>query len=98
MADRNVTTSNTLEEFRVEFNELAVDVGETPNSSFTSDKPICPLGVAILYFSYLFFNFVTSSVNSLTASINTETNLSYLTALIPSFLVATTSGRTFSTS
>jgi len=28
MADRNVTTSNTLEEFRVEFNELAVDVGE----------------------------------------------------------------------
>jgi len=28
MADRNVTTSNTLEEFRVEFNELAVDVGD----------------------------------------------------------------------
>ena len=28
MADRNVTTSNTLEQFRVEFNELAVDVGE----------------------------------------------------------------------
>jgi hypothetical protein len=28
MADRNVTSSNTLEEFRVEFNELAVDVGE----------------------------------------------------------------------
>ena len=28
MADRNVTTSDTLEEFRVEFNELAVDVGE----------------------------------------------------------------------
>ena len=28
MADRNVTTSNTLEEFRVEFNELEVDVGE----------------------------------------------------------------------
>jgi len=28
MADRNVTTSNTLEQFRVEFNELAVDVGD----------------------------------------------------------------------
>ena len=28
MADRTVTTSNTLEEFRVEFNELAVDVGD----------------------------------------------------------------------
>ena len=28
MADRNVTSSNTLEEFRVEFNELAVDVGD----------------------------------------------------------------------
>ena len=28
MADRNVTTSKTLEQFRVEFNELAVDVGE----------------------------------------------------------------------
>ena len=28
MADRNVTTSITLEEFRVEFNELAVDVGD----------------------------------------------------------------------
>jgi len=28
MADRNVTTANTLEEFRVEFNELAVDVGD----------------------------------------------------------------------
>ena len=28
MADRNVTASNTLEQFRVEFNELAVDVGE----------------------------------------------------------------------
>ena len=28
MADRTVTTSNTLEQFRVEFNELAVDVGD----------------------------------------------------------------------
>lgn len=28
MADRNVTTSNTLEQFRVEFNELATDVGD----------------------------------------------------------------------
>ena len=28
MADRTVTTANTLEQFRVEFNELAVDVGD----------------------------------------------------------------------
>ena len=28
MADRNVAASNTFEEFRVEFNELATDVGD----------------------------------------------------------------------
>ena len=28
MADRNVVASNTFEEFRVEFNELATDVGD----------------------------------------------------------------------
>ena len=28
MADRNVTASNTFEQFRVEFNELATDVGD----------------------------------------------------------------------
>ena len=28
MADRNVTGSNTFEQFRVEFNELATDVGD----------------------------------------------------------------------
>lgn len=31
MADRNVVASNTFEDFRVEFNELAVDVGDIAN-------------------------------------------------------------------
>jgi len=37
MADRNVPTTNTLEQWRVEFNELAGDVGDigTLNNTFT---------------------------------------------------------------
>jgi len=35
MADRNVPTTNTLEQWRVEFNELAIDVGDIGNLNNT---------------------------------------------------------------
>lgn len=56
MADRNAPASFTIEEFRVEFNELAVDVGDI--STLTS--PIKGTAVTDL----------TESVNQLIASIN----------------------------
>ena len=48
--------------------------------------------------SYLFFNSSTSLDNSLIPSINSETSFSYFTALNPSSLVCTNSGKIVSIS
>ena len=38
MADRNVAGSNTFEQFRVEFNELATDVGDIASITGASGR------------------------------------------------------------